>query len=427
MPRALSFVLVHADGTQTALCGLPLIHPTVIQFTAQPGEMQQAEDLASAVHDFLRGLGPHVQECAAPQSVHSQSVQLLVAVGGVRRGLDVSPWTTGGDRHRVLPVFRAGSHPEQILPKPLVKYNAAFWNANPAELATTVLSAAGLTPESHRIFISYRRLETEPLAEDLFESLNRLGFNVFLDRFAVPPAVNFQRRLHHDLAEKAMVLLLESDRFGESQWTMEEITYCKRHELGLYALRMPWGLAKGTKVPTRKLDGIPKEWRQDLTRSQFQAAPKAVIAGGSRYLQWGWLTNTARVRIGEEIRKRHDAAMLRRRHNMRTQMLAELARQQSPQLSYHERADGLLYVRSGRNKRYAVWMTPRPPELPDFHATHASAQFPRGTVGVIVGLKSLLEPEAQRRLMWLSGVTKLVLVDEGLIVPATSQIAEGRL
>jgi hypothetical protein len=342
-------------------------------------------------------------------------------------------WTSGGTR-RILPVFKTGEHPEQLLPQALKMYNAAFWNNAPAELATTVLTAAGLAPESHRIFISYRRLETEPLAEDLFETLNRLGFNVFLDRFAVPPAVDFQRRLHHDLAEKAMVLLLESDRFGESTWTTEEITYCKRYELGLYALRMPWGMA-GKDTPTKKMPGIPAEWRDGLGREDFESDPVPVTSANSQYLQWGRLTAAARERLGNEIRRRHDTAILRRRENIRTQMLAELADRrrlslargdrQSPE--YRERADGLISVQSRKNTSYAVWLTPRPPELPDFEATHTGCRFPPNTTGVIVGLKSLLEPETQRRLSWLSNVCRLVLVDQGHILAATRRIAEGTL
>lgn len=454
MPTApLSFLIIDANGTRTALCGLPLLHPTVICFTSQAAA-KQANDLAIAVRDFLRGLGPQVQVCApackrnhdisgvpsCPECAQPESIQLAVLVGRSGRGAptismpDIAWWTSGSDNRRILPIFKTGDHPDQVLPVQLKKYNAAFWNDTPTELATTVLSAAGLTPESHRIFISYRRLETQPLAEDLFGTLNQLGFNVFLDRFAVPPAVNFQRRLHHDLAEKSMVLLLESDRFGESAWTTEEITYCKRYELGLYALRLPWGMAGGDGT-TKKLPDVPVEWRDDLKRVDFEAEPEPVPSNGSQYLQWGRLTAAARTRIGLEVRRRHDAAILRRRQNMRTQMLAELAKRRDLAVArgepnvpdFRERADGLLAVESKRKTAYAVWLTPRPPELPDFHATHAGCQFPPNTVGVIVGLKSLLEPEAQRRLKWLSGVCKLVLVDQGHIVSATRRIAEGTL
>jgi hypothetical protein len=440
---ALSFLIIHADGTRTALCGLPLLYPAVICFLAADGEpAKQSQELSTAVCNFLRALGPHVQPCDAADCSHGadgvascrecndpQSVQVLVVVAAgpppqMPTIPDIGWWTAGKENRRVLPVFKEDEHPEQVLPAALQSFNAAFWKDSATELVTTVLSAAGLTPESHRIFISYRRLETQPLAEDLFESLNRLGFDVFLDRFAVPPAVNFQRRLHQDLAEKSMVLLLESDRFGESKWTTEEITYCKRNELGLYSLKLPHGM--DPKV-ARTLPDVLEEWRDDLSEKDFDAAPVVVKDGTNEFMQWGRLTPVARDRITIEVRRRHDAALLNRRQNLRNQMLTELGRNGAR--TAEMRADGLLAVTSKKNTQYVVWITPRPPELPDFHAAHAGCQFPANTVGVVVGvgLSNLLDPETVRRLTWLSGICKLVLVDQGLIVSASQKIAEGLL
>src|SRR5439155_12050511 len=168
-------------------------------------------------------------------------------------------------------------------------------------------------------------------------------------------------------AEKSMVLLLESDRFGESKWTTEEITYCKRNELGLHALRMPWGMA-GEKVPTRKLPGVLDEWRDDLDRADFESDPEVAQSDGSSFRQWGRLTNAACDRLTARIRQRQDAAILRRLGNIRTQMLSELA--QRGARAYDMRADGLLVVKSKKGTPYAIWITPRSPELPDFHAAH---------------------------------------------------------
>jgi hypothetical protein len=74
-----------------------------------------------------------------------------------------------------------------------------------------------------------------------------------------------------------------------------------------------------------------------------------------------------------------------------------------------------------------VWITTRPPELPDFHVTYTGAAHPPNTVGVVVGHRALLEPESRRRLEWLSGVCKLVFVDEGQMVAASERIAAGTL
>ena len=72
------------------------------------------------------------------------------------------------------------------------------------------MSRADITTEITRIFISYRRLETLPVALQLFDRLTHEGFDVFLDRFSIPPGYDFQRRLNQELEDKSMVILLES-------------------------------------------------------------------------------------------------------------------------------------------------------------------------------------------------------------------------
>src|SRR5207237_592484 len=135
---ARSFLIIDSDGTRRALCGLPLVHPTVICFVASPEESGQAVALSTAVYDFLRGLGPHVQPCAAPCNhdaagvasctacAQPEGVQLLVVVASVPSLLprpplvipDIGWWTARKDNRRVLPVFHEGEHPEKSLTRP---------------------------------------------------------------------------------------------------------------------------------------------------------------------------------------------------------------------------------------------------------------------------------------------------------------------
>jgi hypothetical protein len=292
------------------------------------------------------------------------------------------------------------------------------------EATTTVLSSAGFTTDSHRIFISYRRLETEPLAEDLFEALNREGFDVFLDRYSVPAAASFQLRLHQELAEKGMVLLLESDRFGESRWTSEEIAICKKSRIGLFSLLLPYGVKK--KKKTTRLPDVKEEHRLVLEESQFKSSPKVItLPNKERFLQWGVLKEAARRDLVQEIKRRHDTALLLRRNTIREQMGEALRKANANPVKL--RADGLMSVR-GKNKRnYVIWVTTRPPEVPDFQVTHSGSRDPMGTIGVVVGHNHLLEKESLRRQAWLAGVSELVIVDEGLLVQAAYDIAEGTL
>jgi hypothetical protein len=344
-------------------------------------------------------------------------------------------WLEPDERRKVLPICKSDAHPTHWLPKSFREFNVFFWIENAVEAVGAVLSSSSVTSDLQRIFISYRRIETQPLADQLFEELNRQGFDVFLDRYSVPVASRFQRRLHHELAEKSMVLLLESDRFGESRWTSEEIAYCKQYRLGLYVLQMPHGReldpsdpAGKAKRKTKKLPDVDDDLRTRLEPGDFSSEPREVDAGTpgppNLFLQWGRLTDAALARTAAEIKARHDSAMLRRLHSIRKQMVECLAL--AGVTGSRMRADGLLVVNGG-GKCYAVWITTRPPELPDFYVAHSGSMNPAGTVGVIVGHRELLEPETHRRLVWLSGICRLVLVDEGRIFSAAIDMAGGVL
>jgi len=175
---------------------------------------------------------------------------LLVLVGGEdEEKFDAIPnlkwWLTEEAYKRILPVFKAGADaPSRLKNDDLRRYNAAFWTDSITEVTTSVLSAANLTSDSHRIFLSYRRLETQPLADDLFVRLSELGFDVFLDRF------------------------------GESEWTMEEINYCKRNGLGLFALTMPYGLDPDP-AKMKRLAGLD-DARRPLAPNDFRGTPQTV-------------------------------------------------------------------------------------------------------------------------------------------------------
>ena len=121
----------------------------------------------------------------------------------------------------------------------LRRTNAKSWSGSIREIIPAVMSRADITSEITRIFISYRRLETLPVALQLFDRLTHEGFDVFLDRFSIPPGYDFQRRLNQELEDKSMVILLESASLKDSKWTQHEIDFAKRFRLGLACVRMP--------------------------------------------------------------------------------------------------------------------------------------------------------------------------------------------
>jgi TIR domain len=77
--------------------------------------------------------------------------------------------------------------------------------------------------DGEQLFISYKRSEAQGVAIQLYEKLDSLGFDVFLDTQGVPPAVDFQSVLWHRLADSDVVVLLDTPNFRASRWTVAEL------------------------------------------------------------------------------------------------------------------------------------------------------------------------------------------------------------
>jgi TIR domain len=92
--------------------------------------------------------------------------------------------------------------------------------------------------KERRLFISYRRDDSAPIASQLYAALDTRGFDVFLDTNGVPPGEDFQDVLWHRLADSDVVVLLDTDGFSESRWTQEEIA--KANTTNIQILHLLW-------------------------------------------------------------------------------------------------------------------------------------------------------------------------------------------
>jgi hypothetical protein len=102
------------------------------------------------------------------------------------------------------------------LPPLLSEINALpFSSEAPAEerLSTAVLEAFRLLRRERRLFISYKRDDSQTLANKLYDALDSRGFDVFIDTRSVPPAANFQDELWHRLADSDVVVLIDTPHF----------------------------------------------------------------------------------------------------------------------------------------------------------------------------------------------------------------------
>jgi hypothetical protein len=106
-------------------------------------------------------------------------------------------------------------------------------------VASVILEGLGLLRKSRRLFISYRRVETQGIAIQLYEQLDANGFDVFLDSHSIRPGEPFQEVLWHRLADTDVVVLLDSPGFLGSRWTEEELAHANSTNLQILQLIWP--------------------------------------------------------------------------------------------------------------------------------------------------------------------------------------------
>jgi hypothetical protein len=433
----------HPNYSRVAFDGVPVVRSCLVTIVSDGSAdgRQKAAELAQELREALVASAPAVRAkdlpgatwndpTAIPEFQEPGRSKLLVLVGN---GDTEFPYRSWYANCSVLPVLPKGKLVLNTFRHPdfgdIRKMNVRFWSDWISEVVPSVFALVGLTTESQRVFISYRRIETQPLALQLFDAFTHEGLDVFLDRFTIPPGVNFQQRLYQELAEKSMVLLLESEHLGSSAWTQVEIDYCKKYRLGLYSLQMPG-------VPDeRAIASIGVDLRRTLKAEDFNSPPAMVnnpsYTGAAsdpepaQLLQWQALTEDALKDVVLQVRSVHDQALFRRRRYLRDVMSAALINAGAPGVTLDDA--GMLVVDGQQGRRYSVWLTTRPPELPDFHVTQLRTVIPPANHGVVIGPLVLLEPTCKMRLEWLASVSQMKCVDESQIAAAAAGLVAGTL
>jgi hypothetical protein len=325
-------------------------------------------------------------------------------------------WLSQGSPYSVMPIYPENSPVSELLPdlESLRKINVRFWHTSIVEAIPDVLAASGLTTREFRIFLSYRRWQTTALAHQLFSELNKYNFSVFLDQFRIEAGVNFQEKLIEDLADKSMVLLLESSDFLGSEWTREEIAFTKIHRLGLLALKVP---DRGGGMPQIH----PRE-REILDGTDFERGFRE--PADKDHPEANCLTPEALERVVARVRLEHGRAFLRRREQTRNEMTFALHQAGVPESDYDFTVGGFLRVRRP-NHQYSIWLANRPPDLSDFHLSHLGCSPPQNAI--IIGLSKYVAIERQRRMEWLTSVCHVRYFDEGQMSHIAEDIAKERM
>ncbi len=345
--------------------------------------------------------------CHANQTTNCK--RLLILVGG--NNDDPLPptdnfdnWLRNKSYDFVIPVLHRSKEKNlrTILRKPFAPSNAVFYDQNISEVSPAILSSAGLTSDEHKVFISYRRKDSEYLAKQLFDGLTYEGFDVFLDRFSVPPGVDFQRKLTAELADKAMLVVIESATFQESEWTMYEIDYAIKHRLGLFAVTPLGGkalpsISENSRARIRSIDF--KKNKKKLKKGAVKEVVRRIIIEHGRKLIW-----------------RSQVLHLSMENSLYLQGIRNLTTDNQ----------NFIILENG-GTRYSINLTTRPPSVKDFlnsskHSVPNSIDKP-----VIVGPISSQDLSKKKELLWLSGVSKIFHKDEGQMKKLAKHIARNNL
>ena len=106
------------------------------------------------------------------------------------------------------------------------------------EVANLVLENLSLLRRSRKLFISYLRAEATVAAHQLRVAFDDGGYDAFLDTSSVPKGDDFQAVLWHRLLDSDVMVVLDTENFLGSRWTVRELAEASAMSVGM--LRVVW-------------------------------------------------------------------------------------------------------------------------------------------------------------------------------------------
>ena len=149
------------------------------------------------------------------------------------------------DAALVLPIVQGSLDSfNQCVPEIISTYNGLAVSEQDKDVkvekvANNILEAFSLLRKNRRVFISYKRDESTSVAIQLYEALERSGFDVFLDTHNIRPSEPFQDELWHRMADSDVVVLLNTSNFLGSKWTTKELATANKLLLGMVVVSWP--------------------------------------------------------------------------------------------------------------------------------------------------------------------------------------------
>lgn len=145
------------------------------------------------------------------------------------------------DANLILPITSDLNRFSSQIPKELENINGfeLATNNDVEKLVSCILEGLSLLRLSRRLFISYKRDESSTVAIQLFEQLEKNGFDVFLDTHSIRPGEPFQEELWHRMADTDVVVLLNTPGFLNSNWTTQELAKANSMSIGILQVIWP--------------------------------------------------------------------------------------------------------------------------------------------------------------------------------------------
>jgi hypothetical protein len=365
---------------------LPLADPVHIAFVADA--QQEAAAFAVTVHKIMLARFNQLAAAAGRPSQRCGSARLLGCRGraqpachsllviACRHGImspklsqQAAAWLRRPSS-AILAVLPAGASVSSCLPPSLSRINTVSADIGASNVADAVEVASNI--RDRQLFISYRRKDTQAIADQLFDAFSRAGWRVFLDRFSGTPSRQFPREIAEELARKGALLVLESPNIMESSWTLAEVAMARRLSLGLFALTLP---------DSPQLSGIPR--RYPIGSPELQPGPQLLLESG----------------VAADIVRFVGQGYLEQSHFRRAVMTARL------QLALAGEGMSAMPVPGGgwrvQQTSYVVNIAPRPAGLNDARRGDDSVSTGNLT-SVIVGPHRLQPPSRIADIAWLA-------------------------
>jgi hypothetical protein len=143
-------------------------------------------------------------------------------------------------------------------------------------LTGLILESFGLLRSGRKLFISYRREESAHVAIQLFEQLEKHGFEVYLDTHSLRKGEPFPEELWHRLADTDVMVLLNTPNFLKGEWAQKELAKANALKIGILQILWP-----GQKIDVNATLSIPMQLVDHDFGNKIYAEPGKHLSEGA--------------------------------------------------------------------------------------------------------------------------------------------------